>query len=795
MFNNYVKVVVRYFRRHKGFAAIDLGGLAVGLAACLLIGLYVQDELAFDRFNSKGGRIYRLGDGTVGWPYGRILASDYPEVERVVYMRAWPTYSIEHEGNHLFERMLYADGEFFKVFDFPLLEGDPQTALSDPYSVVLSESLARKLFGSSRALDRTLALGDRKLPFRVSGVARVPRHSHIQFGALLSFDTLRAVDPAGYKEEMETGWLDLNVVTYVLLREGTDARAFAGKIRDIPQKYGSSYLASWGSTYKLHIEPLRDIYLRSRAGNVLGPKSDISYVFLLGCVGLFLLIIAGVNFVNLATARSIERAKEVGIRKAVGSSRRSLVRQFLTESVLICLLAVCLAVGLVALFLPTFNDLAARGYAARDVFRPSLALTLALLAGAVGVLAGIYPALALSRFRPIDVLKGRFSTGRRGVRLRQSLVVFQFAISSVLIVATLVVLGQLRYMQRQNLGFDAAQVLVLDARRAPRAEFIGHWEAFKNALASNASVISVSATEAVPGRSGWRGQISFPEGWPEGKSISLEYVAVDQAFIRTFGLKVIAGRDFDPTFPTDADRAVIINRAAAEAVGWTSPAEAVGKRFTSPGSGKPDSHVIGVVEDYHHHGLKERINPMMFGIRPGNGLFALRFSATNAAAVVDHVKRIWAQFFSGYPSSYFFEDEDFARQYETDRRLMRIFGVFAILAVIIAGLGLFGLAAFTTLQRTKEIGIRKALGASPGNIAALLSKDFLKPVLIAFLAAAPVGYYLMHRWLESFAYRSTIAPSVFFVCAGLLLLISAATVGLQALRAAATDPAESLRYE
>jgi putative ABC transport system permease protein len=792
---NYFMVVIRYFRRHKGFAAIDLGGLAVGLAACLLIGLYVKDELSFDRFNTKAGRIYRLGQGSVGWPYGRIIASEFPEVERVVYMRAWPSYSIEHEKHHLFERMLYADPGFFKVFDFPALEGNAGTALDAPYDLVLSETLARKLFAGAPAVGRTLYLGGERRPFTVQAVVRVPAQSHIQFGALLSFDTLRAEDPAMYKEEMEKGWLDLNVINYVLLKEGADARAFAAKIRDLPAKYAAGYLKDWGSKYQLGLEPMKDIYLRSRFGNWLGPKSDISYVILLGCVGLFLLLIAGVNFVNLATARSIERAKEVGVRKAVGSTRAALVRQFLTESFLVCLLAVALAVGLVTLLLPYFNSLAARSYASADFFKPSLALALFGLAGLVGLLAGLYPALSLSNFRPIEVLRGRFSTGRRGVRLRQGLVVFQFAISAVLVLATLVVLGQLRFMQRQNLGFELKQVIVLDARRAPAKEFYARAEAFKNALASYPAVESISSTWAVPGRDGWPGQISFPEGWPAGKSITLEFVPVDYDFVKTIGLKVIAGRDFDRSFPTDADKAVLINRAAAEEAGWTTPAAAVGKKFTSPGSGKPDSIVIGVLENYHHHGLKQKIGSMMFGINSAKGLYAIRYRASETAGLIGHLTKTWSQFFEGYPTSYFFLDDDFARQYEGDRRLMRIFGTFTLLTIMIAGLGLFGLAAFTTLQRTKEIGVRKVLGATSSNIVTLLSKEFLKPVVIAFVLAAPVGYYAMRRWLENFAYRTGIGAGVFVIGAALLLVVSLGTVGYQALRAALADPAESIRYE
>jgi putative ABC transport system permease protein len=792
--NNSFKIAFRILKRHKGFAAINLGGLALGLAACLLIGLYVQQELAFDRFHANKDRIYRLGHGSVGWPYGRILETDFPEVERVVYMRAYPTYSIEYEKHHFFEDMLYADSGFFQVFDFPLLNGDPKTALEEPYSIVLSERLAHKLFGEDPAIGRVLTLRD-YLQFTVRGVVQVPRQSHIRFDALLSFETLHAIDPDGFETEMATGWLDLNVVNYIMLREGIDAETFEAKIRDLPRKHAQSYLDRWGAKYQLALEPLSRIYLRSPYGNMLGPKSDIDYVYLLSFVGLFLLIIAGANFINLATARSLNRAKEVGVRKVVGSSRNALIKQFLSESLLTCLFSGILAVGLAALALPYFNGLAARSFTARDLFTPqTLALSLGLVL-AMGILAGLYPALSLSAYPPCQVLKGRFISAQRGLRLRQGLVVFQFFISGTLILATFIVLGQLRFMQQQDLGFDSQQVIVLDARRAPRQELTRMGSSFKLALASYAAVESVSSTAAVPGLNGWRGQISFPEGWPEGQSMSLEYVPVDFDFIDTLGLKVIAGRNFDASFAADKDNAVIINESAVHDVGWLSPEQSIGKKFASPGSRKPEGVVIGVVENYHHHGLQERIGPMMFGIRSGNGLFALRIDTRQASSVVSHLSRTWNRFFEGYPFDFFFLNEEFGREYEQEQRLMQIFGTFTFLTIFIACMGLFGLTAYTAAQRTKEIGVRKVLGASLMDIAALLSKDFLKLVFFAFLVAAPLGYYAMRYWLENFAYRTPIRIEVFLLSGALLMFIALGTVSYQAIKSALADPVKSLRYE
>jgi len=794
MIKNSLKISFRHLKRQKGFTAINLGGLAVGLAACLLIGLYIQEELNYDRFHTKSERIYRLGGSTVGWPYGRLMKEDYPEVEALSYMRSYPTYPIEHNGSFLFENMRYADESFFKIFDFLLLEGNPEKSLENPYSVVLSEKLAKKLFKSGPALEQTVSMGE-NLSFKVTGVVRIPRHSHIQFDALLSFDTLHAQDPESFDEEMLKGWLDLNVINYVLLEEGTDADLFEKKIRDLPRKYAGEYLDSWGSNYQLRLEPMGGIYLYSTFGNLLGPKSDISYVYLLLVVGLFLLIIAAANFINLSTARSVNRAKEVGIRKVVGSTRQALVRQFLSEAFLMCSLSVLLAFGLAVLMLPLFNKLAARQYIISDLINLQTGLMMLGLVAVLSVLAGIYPAVSLSSFRPIEVLRGRFKAGKKGLRMRQGLVVAQFVISSVLIIGTLVVSNQLNFMMKQDLGFDADQVITLDARRAPGKLRIQQNAVFKQALAGHSSVQEISSMGGVPGRSGWRGQISFPEGWPEGKSLGLEYIPVDYDFTQTLGLSITAGRNFDPSYTTDLKTAVMINESAVEAVGWFSPADAIGKGFASPGSGKPDGIVIGVVENYHHHGLQEKIEPMMFGIREVNSYYALRIDAAGAASAVKHVQQTWDQFYGGYPYELFFLNEEFKQQYEQEQRLMGIFLTFSFLTILIACMGLFGLTAFTSSQRIKEIGVRKVLGATVPDIIRLLSIDFLKLVLVSLVIAAPVGYLLMHQWQQNFAYRSAIRIELFLSNAVLLLLIAFVTICFQSIKTALADPAQSLRHE
>ncbi len=483
------------------------------------------------------------------------------------------------------------------------------------------------------------------------------------------------------------------------------------------------------------------------------------------------------------------------MRKVVGSSSGALVWQFLVESLVLCLLALILALGLAVVFLPYFNSLAAKTFTIHDLIVPQMAGVLFALVFSVGALAGLYPALSFSSFRPAESLKGRFMTGKRGVKLRKALVIFQFALSGAMIIGTFVMLSQLRYMKGRDLGFDAEQVVVLDGRRAPGRELSQRIDVFKQELAAHPAVDFVSSTWAVPGRSGWRGQLSFPEGWAKNKSVSLEYVPVDFDFIKTLDLELIAGRDFDSSFATDKDTAVIINEEAVAVVGWESPQAAIGKGFASPGSRKPNGRVIGVVANYHQHGLREAIGPMMFGIRSPNSLFAMRFHSTEAASVVAHLEKTWLRFFAGYPYDFFFLDENFASQYGQEQRLMRIFGTFTVLTILIASLGLFGLSAFSLQQRTKEIGVRKMLGASMLDIAALLSKDFLKLVFFAFMISAPVGYITMQRWLQNYAYRTEIGIAVFLGGAALMMLAALSTISFQAVKAALTDPVKSLRYE
>jgi len=795
MFRNYLLTSYRYLGRHKAFAAINLFGLTIGLAGCLLMVLFIRSEMAVGTdLHSDASQLYRLGQTSVGWPYGVILEAEYPEVEQVTYLRRFPAYSIKHEGDYSFERITHVDNQFLQMFDFPLTEGDRRTAMRDPYSIVLTKTLAERLFGDRPIVGEALVMND-TLDFAITGVVDLPETSHIQAAAFVSMATIRSTNPEGWDEQMQVGWLDLNMHTYVKLGENVDAEVFTEKIRDLPRERAAEYLDRWGAQYELDLENVEDIYLRSAYGNRLGPEGSLSNVRLLAGIGFFLLIIAAINFINLTTARSSVRSREIGLRKAIGADRSMLTWQFLFDASLTSVVAGFLAILVAVMSLSYFNELVMRTYTTGELISVPMLGVLVAVVAVLSVLAGFYPAFVLSGFHPVKALKGGGSTFSGGGRVRQGLVVFQFAISGVLIIATIVAIAQVRYMQEQPLGFDGDQILVLDARRTLLDDRRLRGEALEQQLDSHSSIDLVSSMWTVPGNDAWRGQLSFPEGYPEGEAISLEYYAVGFGFVESLGLEIVAGRDFSRDIGTDASQSVLINEAAVREAGWESAAEAVGKAFPSPGSGKPDGVVIGVVRDYHQHGLQREIDAMMIGIRSANGYYTMRVQPGLANVAMAHIEEVWSGFFEGYPYETFFLNEEFDRQYAAEQRLINILSVFSIITIIIACLGLSGLAAFTASQRTKEIGIRKALGASSGQVVALLSGDFMKPVAISFAIASLLGYLLATDWISEFAYQVEIGVGIFAISALLLLLTAFLTVSVQALRAALADPVESIRYE
>lgn len=794
MVANYLRTSWRHMGKHPVYSAINLGGLAVGLAGCLLMALFIQQELAYDRDMAfEPDRTYRLGS-TTGWPYGKLLENEYPEVERVTYLRSYPQYPIRHEGGIHYETMYHADDAFFELFDFPVVEGELDTALDAPWSIVLSRDARDRLFGDVPVVGQTLVLDD-SLNFNVTAVIDVPKASHIQFDVLLSLASKFAEDPDLWNSRMVSGWLDLNAVTYLRTAPNVDAAALHEKVKGLPMEKAGEVMQRWGVEYELAMEPFSEVYLTPGMGNTLGPKGNRDYVMLLAGIGLFLLLIACINFVNLTTARASTRAREVGLRKAIGADRSALSMQFLFDAGVTTIIAVVLALGLAVWLLPTFSNLVQRAYEVPALFEPSMLGTLAGIAVLVTVLAGAYPAFLLSGYRPVEALKGSFQSLIRGGWVRQGLVVLQFTIAGILILTTTVVVSQVQHMKGQPLGFDAEQVLMVDARRVPFQERGPRQDVLMQEMQAHAGISQVSSMWSIPGRDAWRGQISFPEGWADGESMSLEYLPVDFGAVEALGLKVIAGRSFDEAIGSDASEAVMINMAAAREVGWTSAEEAVGKRFASPGSRKPDGRVIGVLEDWHHHGLQEEINPIMLGIMPGNGMIGIRMQTREAASVMAHVSETWERFFPEYPHETFFLGESFAAQYEAEDRLVKVLGSFALLTILIACLGLAGLAAFSTAQRTREIGIRKTLGATSGQVISLLSRDFMKPVVVAVVLASIGGWYAASQWIQGYAYRTEIGYIQIGIVVIIMFAIALSTVSMQAWRASRANPAVSVRYD
>lgn len=801
MFRNYLKVAVRNILRHRGYSFINITGLAIGMASCMLILLYVYNELTFDHFHLKKDRIYRVVTNatgpespalmkvsTNGWPVGRVLRSEFPEFERVIHVRPWGA-PVRQGDNYFYEKSVFAEDGFFDVFTFPLLEGDPATALREPYTAVITLSMKKKYFGDSPAVGRSIVMGD-TFHITVSGVmADVPARSHLQFDILASFATFTRLAP---NFDKNTGWFDWNMYNYALVREGIDGAALGAKVAGIYMSHAEEVFKSSGYNCTVVLQPLGDIYLDSGYGNRLGPSGSASTVSVLLLAACFILLIAAINFMNLSTARSMMRGKEVGIRKTVGSARSSLVLQFLAESFCTTAAAFVIALVLVAVFIPPFSTLIGKELDTAE-FLGARAVGLGVLfVVLVGLLAGSYPAIVLSGLRPVDVLKGWKSSASGGRRLRQILVIGQFAISCFLMISTVIVVKQLRFMRGEDLGFRKEQVLVLDARKSPWFPGNEVYETMKHELLGYQGIVSASAAFAFPGRTGWRGQIAFPEGKPKDASVSIEFVPVDYDYAATVGLTVIAGRDFSRSFGTDPQNAFLVNETAVALMGWGPPASAIGKKLSTSGI---DGTVVGVVRDYHQHGLQERVEPMALAILEAYQYFAIRFTTRQAADVVSEALSVWKENFRIAPSGYFFLDEDFDAQYRSEQRLAAIAGIFTGLAIFIACLGLFGLAAFMVERRTKEIGIRKVLGASIPRVALMLSKEFALWVVIANILAWPLAYYVMNAWLQDFAYRTAFPLWAFPLVGVLTLAVALVTVSYQSVRVARSNPVESLRYE
>lgn len=801
MLVNYLKIAFRSLLRFKSYAVINLFGLALGLMAGILMMVYVLDELSYDQFHSKGDRIYRVntvfyaeGDGidgandTNGWPIGKILERDYPEVEAVLYAR-FSGMHINQDERRFLEKSFYASQEFFDIFSFELLKGDATTALREPYSVVLAESLAIKLFPNQEAFGKTLLMGD-SLNMLVTGIMKdIPSQSHIQANMFLSFSTYQVIFP---EFSFDSGWGNINIRNYVLLKEGADFASFAEKSRGIYTEGAGEMLKDWGVKAAVSYDPLNNIYLRSKTGNGMGPKGSIQRVYLLAGIAAFVIILACINFINMATARSVFRAKEVGLRKVVGSSRGSLITQFLSEAFLLTSLALILGATMVGAGLPLFNELLGKSYVINNLTQGPILGGMILMLVAITFLAGYYPAWVISGLRPSLILSGKMQTSRRGVGLRRFLVIFQFFISVTLVTGTLVVIDQINFMQNKDLGFNKEQVLVINSVRV-NLKSQQPKETFGNEIANLVMVTGVTRAQQVPGIHGWPGQVAYPEGKAGNKAVSVEYMGADENYIEVMGIEIIAGRSFSKDHPDELKNGLVLNEAAVTTFGWSSPEEAIGKQITSP-SGHPEGTVIGVMRDYHHNGLQQKIAPVTLDYSPGY-LFAIRYKAPDTKVLLERLEKMWNKSFPGYEFTYFFLDSQFEKQYQTEQKLARVLGLFSIITIIVAVVGIIGLVSYLIVSKTKEIGIRKVLGASVISISTLLSREFVTLVVLAGSLATPVTWYLASRWLESFAFRMNLSPLLFIAAVAIAVAIALLAVCAQTIKAAMADPVESLRYE
>ncbi|MFN7490438.1 MAG: ABC transporter permease [Chryseotalea sp.] len=804
MLRNYFKIAFRALLKHKAYTGINLVGLALGLCAGMFILLYSLDELSFDQFHEHKNRIYRVntdfidtktGSSSInnanGWPVAKIMEEQFPETESVLYIRTARFLSINFQQKKIKENMHFATPSFFSMFSFPLLEGDAKTALHAPYQIVLSEQLAQKYFPNESALNKTLTLAD-TLVFTVSGVMKnIPAQSHIQSDAIISFSTYEKLDRSFKYTE---GWGNINMTNYVLLKDHVDFNVYQNKVKNIYMDNVADMLKTWGAEAYISLEPLPDVYLKSEAGNALGPIGSIDRIYLLAGIAIFVLILGCINFINLATARSVYRAKEVGLRKVVGSSRSGLLVQFICEAFVIAALAALLAVVLLGLLLPFLNILLNKSYAIQELVQPTLLIYGFTLILAVSVLAGFYPAVVISGMQPAHVLKGKMQTSAKGTKLRQSLVVFQFIIASVLVTGTFIVLDQLRFMQNQNLGFDKERIVVVNAAQVSDAS-VQSFITFKEEAKKLSFVKEVSLTNAVPAMPGWVGQIAYPEGKAGEQSTSVEYISADEDYINTLALQVIAGETFDVSKPFQLEHGLIINEKAVKEFGWKNAQDAIGKKIDSP-SGMPRGEVIGVVKDYHQEGLQNTIRAITIDYQPDYSfLFALKINTPENVNVLAALTQLWNKHFEGNEMSYFFLDERFANQYEQEQRLASILSVFSVITLVIAGIGLLGLVSFLVVARTKEIGIRKVLGAEAGSLVYLLNKEFIVLVLLANALSIPLVWWAAEEWLHSFAYRMQISPLVFAITIVVALVSTLLLVSFQTIRAAFANPVDSLRSE
>jgi len=787
MFKNYLLVTVRSLKKNSTYSLLNIIGLAVGMTAFILIALYVQYELSFDKYHENADRIYRVVREERAFtpaPLGPALKEKIPEVAAVARILRSSNTLISHEQKHFLEDEFYwADPETFDIFSIPFISGDSETALNDPSAIILSQKTAKKYFGNTEPMGKILTVSER-YEFTVSGVfSDMPANSHFVMDAVVPYATYFQITNNDINR-----WRSNFSYTYCLLHEGADPEVMGSKISpviEIPLLKASGYQEPYPKIYS--IQPVTRIHLRSHRMQEIEANNDMKYIILFSSIAFLILFIACINYMNLATARSLRRGKEVGMRKVVGAQKEQLIVQFLGESVAMAVLAMVFSIMMVLLALPAFNSLVERQLSLDPIHNPQLFLGLVFITLFVGLFAGSYPSMRMSGFRPISVLSGAFTRSSKGSSLRYVLVLVQFSITIVLIICTIGVREQLKFIKNMDMGYTKEQIITIPARGGSVRQNI---QSIKTELLQYSDIIAVSTSGCLPNNIDTFTSRDWTGRNPD-EPIPIYYNTADYDFINLFSMQIVQGRNFSRDFPSDETGVFLVNEAAVKVAGWKS---AIGRKFTH---WRGDTgEIVGVIKDFHLHSLHRPIEPLYVFLDTSTfSNISIKIKSANIPATIDYVEAVMKKFSPSYPFSYSFFDEVFERAYFTEQRMGRVFSSFAVLAIFIACLGLFGLTAFAAEQRTKEIGIRKVLGASDSKIFLLLSKEFIRWLLLANIIAWPVAYVLINKWLQNFAYRIHIGIVIFLISGGTALLIAYLTVSYQSIKSALANPVESLRYE
>ena len=809
MIKNYLVSAFRNIKRQPFISFVNIVGLTIGLTCCLLIVMYIVNERSYDKFNKNADDIYRvtrifyaddgaeaLHTGSVAPPFGPLLQNAFPDIKEVTRLFPPGVTSLKYSDKLFNEKnAFYADENLFDFFTVPVLKGDQRTALREPYSVMLTEEIAHKYFGDANPIDKTLTLGGNKHEFRVTGVfQRFPANSHLHPQVLMSFSTLR--DTAVYGDKLlQTKFNHNAFFTYLLFPKNYNVAGIEKQLPDFLDKY--VHLGRLQPGRKTHqatsltFQKLTDIHLRSHLDREIEENGDIRQVYIFSAIALFILLIACINYMNLSTARSVLRAREIGVRKVIGARRKEIIAQFLSESILVTFIALLIAVLLTVLLLPVVNELSGQGLSLHVFYNLPIVLCILALPFIVGMISGIYPALFMSSFLPVKVLKGILNVGKGNISFRKVLVVAQFSVSIILIVATTVVYQQLQYVQHKDLGFSKDQVVTMTMPFDLNDKF----DIFRNDLLKNPSIKEVSRSSDVPSDRLTRASdaSTIQNGQMQRTKIELKFISIDYDFLKTYSIQMAAGRDFSHNFKTDSNN-YLINETAAKSLGWKDAENAIGKDIKY---GDIQGKVIGVVKDFHFESLHQEIIPLLFALSPVQyyNEFSVKVDGHNAASAIATLMNTWHNYEPETPFDYTFLDEKFGQLYQSEQHQGIMFTIFSGIAIFIACLGLLGLSAFTITQRMKEIGVRKVLGATVPQIVKELSKDFVRLVIVAAVIAFPIAWYAMNRWLRDFASRITISWWIFVASGLVALIIAFATISFQSIKAALANPVKSLRSE